>query len=132
MFLVQFVEDFIFKLIKFCVIGLAGSLVDFGLTAFSKEILKIQKYVSNAIGFTVAASTNYYLNRIWTFKSTNPDVFIEYSHFLFFSLTGLAVNSLILWLLVSKYKQKFYFSKFIAILITTVWNFFANYLFTFT
>ena len=131
MFFIQFVQDFLTKLIKFCIIGFTGLVVDFGLTYLSKEIIRIQKYISNGIGFTVATSTNYFLNRVWTFKSTNPDVFIEYTHFLFISMTGLAINSFILWFLVSKFKNKFYFSKLIAIIITTFWNFFANYLYTF-
>jgi putative flippase GtrA len=131
MFLFKFVEDFIIKLIKFCLIGFTGLIVDFGLTYFSKEILKIQKYISNAIGFTIATSTNYFLNRVWTFKSKNPDVVIEYTHFLFISLTGLVINSLILWVFVSRLNHKFYFSKLIAIIVTTFWNFFANYLYTF-
>lgn len=131
MFLLKFYEEFIFKLIKFCIIGFTGLLVDFGLTILSKEVLKIPKYISNGIGFTIATTTNYFLNRVWTFKSTNPDLFVEYTHFLFISLTGLFINSLILWILVSKFKQKFYVAKFIAIVITTFWNFFANYLYTF-
>jgi len=131
MFLLKFYEELFIKLVKFCIIGFTGLIVDFGITYLSKEKIKIQKYIANAIGFTFATTTNYFLNRVWTFKSTNPDVFVEYTHFLFISLTGLGINSLILWIMVSKFKQKFYFSKLIAIIITTIWNFFANYLYTF-
>ena len=57
-------QNLIYKFIKFGVVGFSGVLVDFGITFVCKEWFKIPKYVSNAIGFTVAASTNYYLNRI--------------------------------------------------------------------
>ena len=87
--------------------------------------------MANAIGFTTAASTNYYLNRIWTFESTNPRIGLEYAEFFIISLIGLAINTLILWLLVSKFRMNFYIAKIFAIAVVTVWNFFANLLITF-
>ncbi len=125
-------EELIFKLIKFCGVGFIGLIVDFGVTYLLKEIVKIQKFIASGIGFFVAASTNYYLNRVWTFQSHNPDILLEYSHFLIISVFGLIINSLVLWLLVTKFKYKFYYAKFIAIVVTTFWNFIANILFTFT
>jgi putative flippase GtrA len=123
--------DLFFKFLKFGVVGFSGMAVDFGFTYLSKEILKIQKYVSNAIGFTLAATFNYFLNRIWTFHSTNPQILMEYSKFFLIALIGLGINSLILWFLVSKKKMNFYLAKLFAIAITTLWNFGANILFTF-
>jgi len=119
------------KFLKFASVGLFGVFIDFSLTYFLKEKCKVQKYVANSIGFTLAASTNYFLNRIWTFQSKNSDILNEYGRFLFVSILGLAINNLILRLLVSKFGKNFYLSKLIAIGITTLWNFTANLLFTF-
>lgn len=126
-----FTADLFQKFLKFGLVGFTGLFVDFGITWFTKEKLKVPKYVANAIGFSSAATTNYFLNRIWTFESTNPEVMIEYGEFLLISLIGLAVNTLILYLLVSKVKMNFYVSKVFAIGIVTVWNFFANAFITF-
>jgi len=126
-----FQQEVLFKFIKFGVVGFSGLFVDFGLTWISKEKLKIQKYLANAIGFTFAATSNYYLNRVWTFKSLNPEIALEFSNFIFVSLIGLAINTLILWLIVSKLKFNFYLSKVFAIIVVMLWNFFANLLFTF-
>lgn len=123
--------EVLMKFIKFGVVGISGIAVDFGITYLCKEILKIQKYVANAIGFTTAASTNYILNRIWTFHSTDPAVFLEYSKFLIISLVGLGINTLVLWILVSRYKRHFYLSKLFAVAVVMIWNFLANYFFTF-
>lgn len=120
-----------YKFLKFGLVGASGVVVDFGFTYLFKEILKVQKYVANAIGFTLAASSNYLLNRWWTFHSHNPHMAMEYGKFLFFSLIGLGINTFVIWLLVSKYGKKFYFSKLVAIGVVTLWNFFANLLFTF-
>lgn len=123
--------EFLMKFIKFGVVGASGLIVDFGFTALFKEIFKVQKYISNAIGFTLAASSNYFLNRIWTFESKNPQIALEYSEFLLISIIGLGINTFILYMLVKRGKMNFYIAKIFAIAVVTVWNFFANALFTF-
>lgn len=119
----------IFKLIKFGFVGLFGLLIDFSITYIFKEWFKINRYLSNSIGFLVAASSNYLLNRVWTFQSDNPEVFLEYSSFLLISIVGLGINNFFLYLFEKKFN--FYLSKLFAIVLTTFWNFFANYLITF-
>ena len=51
---------FLLKFIKFCLVGFSGVFVDFGFTFLFKEVFKVQKYVANAIGFTIAATSNYF------------------------------------------------------------------------
>ncbi|MEI6765558.1 MAG: GtrA family protein [Bacteroidota bacterium] len=116
---------------KFAAVGLSGMIIDFGLTWFFKEIVKIPKYVANAIGFVAAATSNYFLNRFYTFESNNPEIAFEYFKFFSVSLIGLGINTLILWLLVSKFKQGFYLSKLFAIMVVIIWNFLVNLAFTF-
>ena len=123
--------ELIFKFLKFGVVGFSGVAIDFGLTYLLKEKLRVQKFVANGVGFMTAASSNYFFNRVWTFNSSNPDVALEFTNFFVVSLFGLGINSLVLWLLNSKFNLNFYFSKLIAIVVTTFWNFMANYLYTF-
>jgi len=124
-------KDLVFKFVKFGVVGASGMAVDFGFTYLSKEILKIQKYIANAIGFILAATSNYFLNRWWTFQSHNPHIGLEYSKFLVISLLGLGINTFVIWLLVNKYNRNFYISKLFAIGVVTLWNFIFNMIFTF-
>jgi len=126
-----FSKVFLLKFIKFCIVGFSGVFVDFGITYFFKEVLKFQKYVANTIGFTVAATTNYMLNRTWTFDSHNPQVFLEFSRFFIIALIGLGINSAIIWLMNGKFKVNFYLSKLVATVIVTGWNFLINAYFTF-
>ncbi len=126
-----FSAEVLAKFLKFGLVGFTGLFVDYGFTWLCKEKLRLQKYLSNAIGFTLAASSNYFLNRIWTFQSTNPEVFLEYSEFILISLIGLILNTFILWQVVSRFKINFYLAKLFAIAVVTVWNFVANLLFTF-
>lgn len=119
------------KFIKFVIVGFSGLFIDFGFTYFFKEKVKLQKYMSNALGFIIAASSNYIFNRIWTFQSNDPHFFVEYSQFMVVSVIGLALNTLILWLIVSQLKWNFYLSKLIAMTFVTAWNFGANAFITF-
>jgi len=124
-------KTFFLKFLKFGVVGASGMIVDFSLTYFFKEIVKIQKYVANAIGFTAAATTNYILNRIWTFHDSDPEVTVQFIKFFLVSLAGLGINTFIIYILVSKYKKNFYISKLFAIAVVVIWNFIINFLFTF-
>jgi putative flippase GtrA len=122
---------FLLKFLKFGIVGFSGLFVDFGVTYVCKEWLRIQKYIANSIGFTVAASSNYILNRVWTFKSQDPNIALEYTEFLIISLIGLGINNFILWLILTRFKINFYLAKLFAIAVVTVWNFLANYFITF-
>lgn len=123
--------SFIIKFLKFAAVGFSGLFIDYAFTYLFKEIFRVQKYISNSIGFTIAASSNYILNRVWTFESDNPDIAIEYTEFLVISLIGLGINNLVLWLIVSRFKINFYVAKFFAICVVTLWNFLANFFITF-
>ncbi len=121
----------IFKFIKFGIVGASGIIIDFGVTYLCKEIIKIQKYIANAIGFTIAATSNFILNRIWTFQNKNPEITVQFFKFFGISLIGLGINTIILYILVSKFKKNFYLSKLFAIGVVVIWNFFINLIFTF-
>ena len=86
--------SFIMKFLKFGLVGISGMIVDFGVTSFLKEVLKVRKYISNSIGFTLAATSNFILNRIWTFNNTNPAVIMQFSKFFIISLIGLLLNKI--------------------------------------
>lgn len=126
-----FTEAFFLKFIKFSMVGFSGVFVDFGITFVCKEFLKIQKYLANALGFSFAATTNYMLNRIWTFHSHNPNITLEFTRFFIIALIGLGINLLIIWAMSGKFKVNFYVSKLVATIIVTGWNFMINAYYTF-
>lgn len=124
-------KTFLLKFLKFGAVGFSGVFVNFGITWFFKEVCKFNKYLSNILGFVCAATTNYLLNRWWTFQSTNPEVGMEYAKYFLISLVGLGIDTGAVYLLHSKLKWNFYLSKVFAIGLATLWNFFGNLLFTF-
>lgn len=123
--------DFLSKFLKFGVVGFGGVFVNFGITYICKEWLKWNKYLSNILGFIFAATSNYILNRMWTFASSNPQIASEYAKYFVISLVGLGIDSIMVWLLNGKLKWNFYLSKVFAVGASTLWNFLGNLLFTF-
>ncbi len=119
------------KFSQFALVGMTGLIIDFVVTFLLKEKLKVNKYVANSSGFLVAATNNYLLNRMWTFRNDHPDVPIQYVKFIAVSLIGLVLNNAILKFLHDRMKLNFYIAKLIAIAIVLFWNFTANLFFTF-
>lgn len=124
-------KTLILKFLKFSVVGFSGTAVDFGVTWLCKEKLGLNKYLSNSLGFILAATNNYIWNRVWTFQSTNSNISAEYGKFFLVSLAGLGINNLIIYLLHGKLNLNFYLSKVFAIGVVMFWNFTINYFFTF-
>ena len=119
------------QFIKFCVVGASGTIIDFSLTYIFKERVHVNKYISNSIGFISAATSNYVLNRIWSFENHNPAIGEQYTLFMGIALLGLGINNGIIFLLTKKFHFNFYLSKVVATGVVTLWNFAMNYLFTF-
>ena len=119
------------QFLKFCAVGGSGVFVDFGITYACKEWLRLNKYAANSLGFLCAATTNYILNRLWTFHSENPDIAGQYLRFLGIAVVGLAINNAPIYLLHNRFRMNFYRAKLFATGGVTVWNFFMNYFFTF-
>ena len=119
------------RFVRFGIVGVSGTLIDFGVTWLCKEKLHWNKYLSNSIGFILAATNNYTWNRLWTFESQNSEIFREYGTFVLIALIGLGLNNFVTWLLHEKAHWNFYLSKLVAVGVVVIWNFSMNYVFTF-
>lgn len=136
-------ESLLRRFAKFCIVGCSATLVDFGITAVCKELIGINELISNAIGFSISAVFNYTLNRLWTWRSHDRKVGLQFAKFLLVSLSGLGLNTLILYLLTQHYAWPilppawqtpthiFWISKVLATGVVMVWNFVINNIFTF-
>lgn len=121
----------IWQLLKFGVTGVAGFIIDFGVTFLLKEKLKVHKYIANSVAFILAATNNYFLNRSWTFENTDPDMTGQYITFMIVSTGGLLVNNGTIWLLNDKGRMNFWLAKFLAVFVSMIWNFIGYKFFTF-
>jgi putative flippase GtrA len=112
-------------ILKFATVGSLGVIIDFLTTFILKDKLKVHKYLANSIGFFLAATNNYILNRSWTFKNNDPDIAAQYITFLLVSIGGLIFNNATIWYLNDKRNVNFWIAKFAAVIVAMFWNFFG-------
>ncbi|MBX7183348.1 MAG: GtrA family protein [Bacteroidia bacterium] len=125
-------QAFIERFLRFCIIGFIGFAIDFGTTWVGKEKLRMNKYLSNSLGFVLASTINFFLNRMFTFQNNNPEILIQFFKFAMVAVVGLGLNNLFVFLFTDKVKLNFYVAKIGAVGIVLFWNFGANNFFTFS
>lgn len=118
-------------IVKYGLVGLSGMAIDFTITWLCKEKLGINKYLSNAVGFCFAVTSNFIFNRHWTFESHTQQFTGQFAKFILVALTGLLINNLLLYLFVKKFNLNFYVLKLTVIGCVFLWNYLLNLLFTF-
>ena len=120
-----------FLLLKFALVGLLGVMINFSSTWILKDIINVNKYFSNATGYSIAMTFNFILNKIWTFSDGYDIILLQILKFLFVISMGVLLNHLIVFYFHEKNKLNFYFSKLIAVAMVFVWNFSMHSYFTF-
>ena len=115
---------------KFAIVGGSGAIIDFGLLTLGVEIFHWPLLIANAIGFSLAASSNFFLNKLWTFRNSNNNYLKQFSMFLVVAGFGLFLNSSILHVLTSM-SLHYLWAKAVACLVVALWNFFMNKNWTF-
>lgn len=125
------IPDILIKIVRFGITGSIGFSIDFGTTYLLKEKGGINKFIANGMGFILAVINNYFLNRIWTFGSTDPGIGKQFSFFLLIGLIGLSIYTCLLYFFHVKKERHFYLSKLMAVFLVFIWNFIGNSLITF-
>jgi putative flippase GtrA len=105
--------------------------IDFFVTWLFKEKVRVNKYVANTLGFSVAVINNFTLNYHWTFDSKGDQILLYFSKYLIIALIGLLLNNLFIYVFNDKLSIAFYVSKAMAIGCVFLWNFFINHFLNF-
>ena len=118
------------QIIKFGFVGGIAFVIDYLTLVFCKEILNINVFISAAIAFTVSVIFNYIASIKWVFdvnqeksKSQNFVLFIV------FSIIGLLLTELIMWIGVDIINISYLIVKIVATAIVMVFNFITRKLF---
>ena len=89
------IKNNITKLIKFCIVGLTGLLVNLVFYSFCSQHLNVNFTCSSIIAFTFAVTNNYVLNHMWTFREGNLNSapnYNQYIKYVYTNLCGLFIN----------------------------------------
>lgn len=117
---------------KFAFVGFIGTIVNLVVLYSFTEFLEIYYMVSAVVAFVVAATSNFILNKIWTFKEEMKHEFLgKYIKFLFVSVAALIVNLLFLYLFTEFLGIYYIISQVLAIGVALIINFLGNKLWTF-
>ncbi len=139
--LYEYRKPWLSKYIKFSAVGLVGAVINSAVLWTASEIFIVYYLLAAVLAFCVAATSNYYMNRRWTYRSKG-NLPKQYSQFLAVSVCGLVLNLIILKgivdgampaLDIGKDKASLYLvtANLVAIFAVSIFNFLLNSLWTF-
>jgi len=115
---------------KFCVVGTIGYAVN--LAVYDTLIHHGLHYLLAATcSFLVAVTSNYTLNRLWTFRDQRGGVAVQGARFFVVSLASLGANLVVLHLLIRYGGLDKLPAQALAIVVVTPLNFIGNKLWSF-
>ena len=124
---------------KFCLVGISGTIVDFGVYAILTRFAGLYYLYATAISVFLAILNNFLLNKYWTFKKgKSGKARIEYIKFLIVSVINYFLNIGITYLIVEFTQSELifgqnedFFGKVVAVIIVLFSNYFGNKFWTF-
>jgi putative flippase GtrA len=116
------------QLAKFGVVGASGYVINLAVYV---ALLGLGAHTAAAISFVVAAASNYWWNRHWTFKEQKGHFGLQGFRFLVVSVAAFVVNQLWLLLFIDTLHWGKVTSQAIAIVLVTPLNFLGNKLWSF-
>ena len=131
------------QFIKFCIIGLIGTVIDVGIFKLLMKYEGWSIYEARTLSFTVATINSYICNSLWTFKGLNSDArHKQFIKFLIISTTGLLLNlgiMTVVFLILSGHSPNQKnpnplhtdIALATAVVLVAFWNFLANKFWTF-
>ena len=116
------------QLFKFGVVGATGFAINLGVY---KLLLGIGAHWAAAVSFVVAAASNYWWNRHWTFAGQKGSFALQGMRFYVVSIAAFAVNQLWLAVFLDWLHWGKVVSQALAIILVTPLNFLGNKLWSF-
>ena len=112
------------KIIRFGIVGGIATIIDFVFLYIFKEFLNFNVILANTLSFIISVTYNYIASITWVFDvNKNKNKNIQFIIFIIFSVVGLIINNVILYILTDKLNIYYLISKVIATLIVMVFNF---------
>ncbi|PIQ67454.1 hypothetical protein COY25_02765 [Candidatus Uhrbacteria bacterium CG_4_10_14_0_2_um_filter_41_7] len=116
---------------KFVTVGLVSACFDLGILTFLVEVFSFNLYFANSISFFVAVNVSYNLNKNWTFNSVSTSKPRQIYKFFTIAIIGFMFNQTSLFIL-TNLGIWYVFAKIMMVSMVAIWNYSANYLWTFS
>ena len=118
------------KAAKFAVVGVANTLIDYGVFALLAQVLSVNVYLAQVIGYSCGILNSYVWNRSWTFQSESKFFSPALVRFLVLNLTMLALSTALLALFLQLGLSKLA-AKGCTVVVTMAISFVVNRLWVF-
>jgi dolichol-phosphate mannosyltransferase len=119
------------QLVKFCVVGGSGYVVNLVVFALAFELGDAHHLVAATVAFCVAVTNNFWWNRRWTFAAREGRAGFQAPRFLLVSVAAFVVAAAVLELLVSVVGVEELPAQAISIVAATPLNFIGNKMWSF-
>ena len=116
----------LWQFIKFNLVGIMNTAVDFGVFMILNHYLGLVYTVSQVISYSCGMVNSYFFNKFWTFQKKEGFTAIEVIKFILVNLCSLGVSLLVLYILQSKWNWQVLPSKVLATGFSVGVNFLGN------
>ena len=118
------------QIFKFTIVGGIATVIDFVFLYIFREFCHFPVLVSNTLSFCISVIYNYIASVKWVFDvNKEKDAKKQFIIFIIFSVLGLLLNNLIMWITVEFLSIYYLLAKIIATAIVMVFNFVTRKLF---
>ncbi|MCU6797595.1 GtrA family protein [Paenibacillus sp. WQ 127069] len=117
-------------MLKYGVVGLLGTLIHFAALFVLVEAFHLNPVVGSTLGFLLVLIISYVLNKWWTFQDA-PSGWKPFVKYVVVSLTGLLLNSGIMYTVVDWLHWNYLLGQCMVVLAVPLSNFIFNYYWTF-
>ena len=123
-------ENLFVQIFKFVIVGGIATIIDWVIYYIVYNFLHINPLIANIISFSVSVIYNYIASVKWVFDvNKNKNKLRMLIEFLIFSIIGLLLTELLLWIGIDKMNLNAMLTKIIATAIVMVFNFITRKLF---
>lgn len=118
---------------KYYAVGASGVLVNLGLLYYLTEYVGLWYFLSYALAISVSITSNFVLNKFWTFTDSidSQRIIVMYVKFVSVSMLGMAIQLGSIYVLVESLTVYYMLAAFISICIAGAINFIINRRWTF-
>lgn len=111
------------QLIKFGLVGLLNTAVDYGIFALLTMVFRLDSIISHVISYSCGVINSFYFNRIWTFQRKGRGYSGEFIKFIIVNLVSLGTSALVLNSLETQAGLSAYLAKIGAVICSMAINF---------
>ena len=118
------------QIFKFAIVGGIATIIDFVFLYIFREFCHFPVLVSNTLSFCISVIYNYTASVRWVFDvNKEKDAKKQFVIFIIFSVIGLLINDLIMWVSVDFLHVYYLLAKIIATAVVMVFNFVTRKMF---